>query len=502
MLTPAEELGLAGLNLASCVRLAFHKISNGHLAALLQGIRDESLRRHLIYTRDGVDDAIRVMACPITVLPDQLSYLHYVSVTITNALKQLPDLYFEDPEVRAVLQLPADEEAWLREFWTPAQRENNPVFGRLDAMVDFISPMWKDSLRFVEPNLSCVGGLHMIPTSEQLVAEVVLPVLRSNDSRLHLEVGTDIRELLMQDVLDHLQAINRPARCICFVEFLDTGTGPDEQGELAQYYHDRYGLKVLHADPSELRLRGDEVYCQNLPVDLVYRDFEVRDLLALQRDGVDVEPHRLLFRQNRIISSITAELDQKACWEVLTDPVLTLKHFSADERQLFRRHILWTRVLSERRTQLPDGQVDELLPYVRREQEALVLKPNRSYGGKGVVIGHLLEKGEWDAAIAEALADGGRWVVQKLASIPVCDFPALGADGTIHVEPFYIVMGFAATKYGMAVLGRASQKQVVNVAQRGGICAVMRGLAPGRLLGPDTPPPPPRPTANPSDVVW
>jgi hypothetical protein len=501
MLTPAEELGLAGLNLASRVRLAFHKIPEAQLALLLQRIRDESLRRHLIYCRDGIDDAIRVMPCPITVLPAQLSYLHFVSVTITNALKQLPDLYFDDPAVRAVLQLPAEEEAWVREFWNTAQRENNPVFGRLDAMVDFISPMWKDSLRFVEPNLSCVGGLHMIPTSEQLVAEVVLPMLRAHDRQLRLEVGTDIRELLMQDVLEQLQAINRPARCICFVEFLNAGAGPDEQGELAQYFHDRYGLKVLHADPSELRLRGDEVYCQDLPVDLVYRDFEVRDLLALQREGVDVEPHRVLFRQNRIISSITAELDQKACWEVLTDPILTQKHFSADERQIFRRHILWTRVLAERSTQLPNGQVGELLPYLRQEQESLVLKPNRSYGGKGVVLGHLMDEKEWQAAIETALADSGRWVVQQLASIPVSEFPALGPDGKIHVEPFYIVMGFAATKYGLAILGRASQKQVVNVAQRGGLCAVMRGEPPGRLLGPDLPPTP-LPHGDPTEVVW
>jgi hypothetical protein len=45
-------------------------------------------------------------------------------------------------------------------------------------------------------------------------------------------------------------------------------------------------------------------------------------------------------------------------------------------------------------------------------------------------------------------------------------------------------MGFAPTKYGVALVGRASQKQVVNVAQRGGLCVVAFGHAPGRLLGP------------------
>jgi len=37
---------------------------------------------------------------------------------------------------------------------------------------------------------------------------------------------------------------------------------------------------------------------------------------------------------------------------------------------------------------------------------------------------------------------------------------------------------------GGAVLGRASQKQVVNVAQRGGMCAVLVGRPPARLIGP------------------
>ncbi len=130
----------------------------------------------------------------------------------------------------------------------------------------------------------------------------------------------------------------------------------------------------------------------------------------------------------------------------MTDPQFTQKYFSADERQIFRRHILWTRILSDRRTQLPDGHEGSLLDYVRREHESLVLKPNRSYGGQGIVIGHLLERAEWESAIDRALADSERWVVQQLASIPVSEFPVIGPDGEVHVEPFYTVMGFAPTQ--------------------------------------------------------
>ena len=65
------------------------------------------------------------------------------------------------------------------------------------------------------------------------------------------------------------------------------------------------------------------------------------------------------------------------------------------------------------------------------------------------------------------------------------DAAARRPDGAVHGEPFHVVMGFAPTAYGLATLGRASQKQVVNVAQRGGMCAVLVGWPPGRLYGPD-----------------
>jgi len=488
MLTPAEEMGLSGLSLASRVRKAFHHVPDDRLVELIQRIREEAFRRHLIYLRDGEPEAIHVMPLPITVLPDQLAYIHYVSLTIHNALKRLPELYMQDFAVRDVLRITPDEEKWLWDCWGPSQRENNPIFGRLDAMVDFISPMWKDSLHFVEPNMTGVGGLHLVPTCERIVADLVLPTLREQDPDLRLEIGQDIRELLMQEVLDHMQAIGRSGRNICFVEPKYAGSGPDEQEALAQYYHDRYGIKIMHADPRELTLEQGEVCYNGAVVDLAYRDYSVADLLEVAKEGVSIEPMRMLFRQNRLISSIAGELDQKSCWEILTDPQFTQKYFSADERQIFRRHILWTRILSDRQTLLPTGQSGGLLEYARQARESLVLKPNRDYGGHGVTIGHLLTQRDWEAEVDKALADQERWVVQQVASIPVSEFPVLGPDGELHIEPFYTVMGFAPTTHGVAVLGRASQKQVVNVAQRGGMCAVMSGRPPARLVGPVMPP--------------
>jgi hypothetical protein len=90
-----------------------------------------------------------------------------------------------------------------------------------------------------------------------------------------------------------------------------------------------------------------------------------------------------------------------------------------------------------------------------------------------VVIGQTLTDAAWDDAIAAALADAELWVVQVLAYIPVLEVPTLDADGTLQPEMYYHVMGYASSPDGLAILARASQRQVVNVAQRGGMAAVM-----------------------------
>ena len=481
MRTPVEEAGLAGQRLAAAVRRAVWSLPPGALARLLTELGQRARADHLVYVRDDVVEAVRVFAAPIAVLPDQLAYVRTATLTLTGACQRLPDLYAADPAVAAVLRLPPAEEAWLRDCWSPAVRENNPVFARHDAVCDFASPGWQQSLAFLEPNLAGVGGLHMIPAAERALAAVVVPALHAVDPALELELGQDIRALLMQEIVDHLAAIGRGAGTVAFVEPRYEGSGPDEQDLLARYFHDHFGVAVCHVDPSELTLRDGEVYAGDRAIDLAYRDYGVVDLLEAAADGVDVEPMRALFRANRMVSSIAAELDQKSIFELFTDPVHA-HHWDADQHRVFRRHVPWTRLCADRATTLPDGRTGELLPYLLAAREDLVLKPNRAYGGTGVTVGAITEAGAWAAAVDAAVADPERWVAQRAVTLPAIDFPVADAAGAIHAEPFYVVYGFAASIYGLATLGRASPQRVVNVAQRGGLCPVMIGHPPGRMV--------------------
>ena len=468
MLTPEEELGLAGRAVMGRVERAVHSLGDRALRELLRAIEGESRADGLIYLRDGVADVVRVFSTPLPLRPEQVQYLHAISLELHNATRRLASLYLADERVRAALELPPAEEAWLRELWTPAHAEENPVFGRLDAVFDAAASHWKAGLLFLETNMNGVGGLHLWPTAERVQARVVWPALTQVDPALKFELGQDVRNLLMQQLIDHLEAVGAPGRCICFVEPKYSGSGPEDQAALAEHFVRHFGVQVLHADPAELSWDNERARYRGAAVDLVYRDYSVEDLLALEASGVDVTPMRELFRRNRVVSSLAAELDQKSVFEVLTDPELGAAHFTHEERRLFRRHVPWTRLVRERRCLLSDGTVGDLLEHARAEQEHLVLKPNRDYGGRGVYVGRVVSMSSWEEALQAAALKPNGWVLQRAVPLPVQEFPVVEHDRVRH-QPFYVVIGLAPTEDGVAVLGRASQKQVVNIAQRGGL---------------------------------
>jgi carboxypeptidase Taq len=485
VLTPAEQLGLAGAALDARVRQAVNFIPDSTLVHVARRLAEDARSSDVVYTHEGTTETVRVMLRPLLVMPEQLGYLHHVCTRITSALARFPELYARDADIRNALPLADDERGWLEEVWPLVANAEQPLYGRLDAVCDFTSARWQDSLKFMEPNLSGVGGIHLGPLAESLVMRDVVPTLQSYDPLLAIDAPRDQRDLFLQVLLDHARTISSRGRNLALVEPKYVAEGPDEQSQLVEYYRAQRGIELVHADPRELRLVGNDVYYENVRIDVAYRDYELRDLLALEQEhGRRLDAIRALFLQNRMVSAIGGDLDHKSCWEVLTSEELASRYFSIAERQLFRRHVLWTRIVSERRTDTPDGPMD-LPEYVREYRDELVLKPNRGYGGSGVQLGAALSQSEWDALLATALAaqhDPHRqWVVQAAATLPVHLFPVLDEQGRTHEEPFYAVMGFAPTDHGIGIIARVSQKQVVNVAQRGGLAAVLVGYRPEDL---------------------
>jgi carboxypeptidase Taq len=492
VLSPAEALGLSGATLEARIRRAANHVSDATFARIAERLQADARANGMIYEHEGVPEPLRLMLRPLLVMQEQLSYVHHVCLQLNEALKRLPDLYLQDERIRKIVAITPEEERWFRDTWTNEHSRFNSIYGRLDAVCDFTGANWQHSLHFMEPNLTGVGGIHYAPVAEQLVMRDVLPTLLAHDPDLVVELPRDQRDLFVQVLIDHARAVGRDSCQLCFVEPKYVPEGPPEQSVLSQFLSRRHGLTIAHADPRELRVEGEEAFYEDVRIDVIYRDYELRELIKLEKEiGRPLEAMRLLFRQNRVVSSIVGDFDHKSAFEILSDPELGERYFGAYDRRLFRRHVLWTRLLEDRRTTLPHDKEGDLLDYAWKNRELLVLKPNRAYGGTGVMLGAATDQPEWEQALQKAVLSADdpeqSWVVQTATRLPVHEFPVVGPDGRVFGEPFYAVMGFVATENGLGTICRISQKQVVNVAQRGGLAAVLEAEAPAELRIPKRP---------------
>ncbi len=492
ILSPVESLGLAGAAFDSRLRNAGRHVADTTLVRVAERLRADAFANDMIYEHENGREAVRIMLRPLIAHREQLAYVHHVCTQLTEALRRIPDFYLRDPDVRRLIRITDHEERWVRDIWTEAHSRNNPIYGRLDAVCDFGSAGWQDTFKFMEPNLSGVGGINYGPIAEQLVMRDVVPTLRAHDPDLVIELPRDQRDLFIQVMIDHARLVGRASCQLCFLEPRFEAGGPDEQSALIRDLGARLGLSIAHADPRELTVRDGEVYCGDMRIDVAYRDYELRDIIALETElGRPLDGMRLLLRENRVVSSLAGDFDHKSGFELLTDPVLAERYFSPEDCRLFRRHVLWTRLFADRETSLADGSSGNLVEHARLHREQLVLKPNRAYGGDGVTIGAATEPAAWEELLTRVARDGddpqASWVLQAATPLPVAEFPVIGEDGRVFSEPFYAVMGFAPTDNGLGVMCRVSQKQVVNIAQHGGMAAVLVGETPTDLRIPRRP---------------
>ena len=477
---------MAGAALDARVRQAVNFIPDSTLVHVARRLAEDARASDVVYVHDGTVETVRVMLRPLLVMPEQLGYLHHVCTRIMSALARFPELYARDADVRRAVPLADDERAWFDEVWPAVAHAETPLYGRLDAVCDFTSARWQDSLKFMEPNLSGVGGIHLGPLAETLVMRDVVPTLSSYDPLLAIDAPRDQRDLFLQVLLDHARAIGSRTRNLVLVEPKYVAEGPDEQSHLVEYYRARRGIELSHADPRELRLVGDDVYYEDVRIDVAYRDYEMRDLLALEQEhgqrldgdsrAVPAEPHGLRDRRRPRSQELLGGADERGARGALLQhrgaaTVPPPRAVDAHRQRAAHGHAGRADGSARVRARLPRGARAEAEPRLRRRGRASWARRCR--------------RGEWETLLEQALAaqhDPHRqWVVQAAATLPVHLFPVLDEQGRTHEEPFYAVMGFAPTDHGLGIIARVSQKQVVNVAQRGGLAAVLVGYRPEDL---------------------
>jgi hypothetical protein len=461
--------------LQSVLLEAFAKLTSKEVSELSSLVTEEAARRGFTYQRHGGRiETINLMLLPTFFTDPQVAYLHGVSRAVKRGVEAVWNEYFNDPEIQRLLPLNPVEYGWLKGL-KPVGPEDGPEGGvplwyRLDAHAHMKEPDWKETLSVFEINSCAVGGIHYSPVAESLFSGIILPFLRPHLPKLPLiRKNPDLRDLMLGLMKHHAAAIGRKTLTVVFAEDTTLEEGITEGPYIVEYLRSK-GVTAHLADPRNLYVKENDLFYRDIPVDIVYRNFELGDLIEMEENGDNIEGVKFAFSNNRAVSSLAGDLDHKSMWEVLG---CGRKYFSKEDSAVFKKHLLWTRTVAERRTEGPLGAVVDLAGFISKNRETLVMKPNRLFGGTGVTIGRNASGGDWERLLENALKEEGQWVVQSFNAPERAVFP-LFEGGRLVFEPHNIVYGFSSTSEGTGVLGRVSKENVVNVAQQGGMMPVMR----------------------------
>lgn len=451
---------------------AFHHLTSKEAAALLEATASSAVKKGFTYMRHGgVVEAINLMLVPSFVTEAQADYLTKVSLAIKRGVEALYRAWFIDPAITRILPFDEAEEGWIRDLRRQGPAAE-PLWYRLDGHFHMKRDNWKDSISFFEINSCAVGGIHYSPTADSLFMESILPVLRAHLPGLPaIRKNPDLRDLLRELVISHAKALGRKSARVAFVEDSTLTEGITE----GPYVVERLmaaGVEAMLVDPRDLYLKDGEIFYRDTLIDIVYRNFELSDLMEIEAEGDGIEAVKQAFRENRAISSLLGDFDHKSMWEALSSGSFD-RYFTTEDAALLKKNLLWTRAVKERRTTGPEGLEVDLLPFALKNREVLVLKPNRLCGGTGVVIGKDAKEGEWGSLLNEALKEENGWVLQSYGAPERYEFP-LFENGELAFEEHNIVYGLSSTPLGSGLLGRVSREGVVNVAQQGGLMPVLR----------------------------
>ena len=319
---------------------------------------------------------------------------------------------------------------------------------------------------FVELNGESPAGIAYADAAYQIFSE--LPVMKefANDYNVRPLFGRHLMlEVLLRSYEEFLgQAPGRPPQ-IAIVDL--KGLPTQKEFELFKEFFEANGYPAIICSPDELEFRANRLRFGDFDIDIVYKRLLVNEYLPI----IDKAPALLeAYRQHSVclVNSFRSKLiHKKALFAVLTDARRSAL-FTEDEVKIINKHVPWTRVVREKKSEYNGQQID-LLEFILANQQKLVLKPNDDYGGHGITIGWNSSAETWSRAVDEALKDGD-YLVQERVPTARETFPALSADGSIQFAEQLVDLDplLFNGKLGSAFT-RLSFTELANVTSGGGM---------------------------------
>jgi hypothetical protein len=251
---------------------------------------------------------------------------------------------------------------------------------------------------------------------------------------------------------------------IAIVDWDDVPTLPEFR--LSRDYFASMGCRTVITTPGALRYEGGRLRdADGTAIDLIYKRVLIHELV--EQEGLDHPMVRAVVDGAVcMVNPFSCKpLHKKASLAVLSDE-RNAARFTGEQRAAIARHVPWTRVVEERRTEI-DGQPIDLVEWIAAAQDQLVLKPNDDYGGAGIVLGWEVDRAAWDAAVQRALA--APHIVQRRIALPRESYPAVDGGRLLFDDRIVDTAPFCWDGAWMdGLLCRISTSTLVNVTAGGG----------------------------------
>ena len=393
---------------------------------------------------------------PFFLSPEEEERVRAVAETIADLGERVVMAALADEHLFAQFHLRLEEERLVR---LPVSYGRASTASRLDA---FLLP---ESLKFAEYNGESPAGAGYAETLADIFRELPVMGRFAQHYSVHsYPLSARLLDALVMSYMDWGGSTRQPQMAI--VDWNEVPTW--SEFEILKARFEKMGVPTVIADPRELRFDGQRLFTHGKKIDLVYRRILINDIVAKPAECAALVK---AYTANAVCvaNNFRCKIPHvKAFFAVLTDEQNGAL-FSHDERELIRRHIPWTRVVADVKT-ARYGQTIELLAFIEKERENLVLKPSDEYGGSGVTLGWETSEADWDAAIGRALsAKNGVWIVQERIPIRREVFPYIAQIGKVEYRD--MLVDFAPYLFRGKVAGfltRLSATGLANVTSGGG----------------------------------
>jgi hypothetical protein len=413
----------------------------------LSGMRAQMQKRRLTYGDRPLGVALR----PHILTGDQYAKLSHASETLAGAFEKIVAALISNPSLLPLVGLLENEQ---RLALVDPGFASSAVTTRLDAFVH------GDEIKFIEYNAENPSSLHDQEGLNEILFEI--PALKSLAASHHLRRFDPPRSLLRTILSTFKEWGGTGVPQVAIVDWANLPTANEfilvRESFLAQ------GVPTIICTPDELEYDGAHLRCGDFRIDVIYKRIIIHELLA-RSDETHPFLRAYLNRHVCMINPFRCKIaHKKAAFELLTNEDYA-NWFTDSEREVIRNTVPWTRRVSARRTKY-DGREIDLLEFVRRRRESLVLKPNDDYGGHGICLGHRASEGEWDAMIETALT--GDYIVQEIVELQMEEFPIFN-EREWAMQPMYVDTNpFLFNGKVEGALVRLSNSPVINVTSGGG----------------------------------